>query len=106
MGLAVAVQAHERAEGAVPEPADQQFPVRRIVRVAAEEAADVGVPPGDAAQGDVEARADLGGQGVEGRQDVPGPQCGAVALTARPGRADQAEGPVVAGFAQAVGDAP
>jgi hypothetical protein len=59
------VQPHQRGERAELEPADHDLAVRRVVRVAAVEAADVGVPPRDAGQRGVEARRDLAAQGRE-----------------------------------------
>ena len=82
--LAVAVQPEQRAERAVLEPADHQLAVLRVERVAAVEAADVGGPPRDAADRDVQPGTDLRAQAREGGGDVTGPQGRAVPLAARP----------------------
>src|SRR6202041_1040142 len=59
--------------------------------VAVLEAADVGGPPRDAGQADVEAGRDLAAQGVEGGIDVAGPDHGSVPLAAGPGGPAQAK---------------
>src|SRR6185369_3478682 len=67
------------------EPADDQLAERRRVDVALGEPADVGGPPRDAGQADVQPGRDLPAQVLEGGVDVAGPDQRAVALAARPG---------------------
>ena len=55
------------------------------------EPADVGGPPWDAREGDVEPGPDLGRQGLEGGGDVARPQGRPPALATGPRRADQAD---------------
>lgn len=113
--LAVAVQAQCRQEGAVLEPAREQF---RIVVVLADgllaaaridqrlpggpgrlrqplPAADIVAPVGDAGSGHVQASGDLAGQRFPRRVDVGRPEQGAGALGTEIGGARQDQGPLV-----------
>jgi hypothetical protein len=56
---AVAVEPEQRAEGTELEQADDQLAEIRVGRVAAVEAADVGRPPGNPGEADVQAGTDL-----------------------------------------------
>ena len=90
-GLADPVQPEHRAEHPELEPAHDQLAERRIAQVAVLEPADVGGPPRDAGQADVEAAGDLTAQVLEGRVDIAGPHQRAVALAAGPRRTAEAE---------------
>ena len=91
VAVPAAVEAHHRAEYAVLEPANDQLPERFAVNVPAVKTADVGVPPGQAAHGHVQAGFDLLGQAFKGGLDVPRPDQGPKPLGAgvgRPGKGD------------------
>ena len=89
--LAVAVQAHDRAERAVLEPAREHLAERFVVRVAAVEAADVGRPPRDARDAHVQARGELVAEALKARVDVAGPDERAVLLRAGPRAAQEVQ---------------
>ena len=91
MGIPVAVEPHDGAEGTESEPAHQQFVEVLGTDVAAEETADVSVPPGDTGHAHVQAGDNLTAEGGEVGLDVAGPGQGAVLLGAGPGTADQAD---------------
>ena len=59
LGLAIAMEAEDRAEGAIFKPADQQFVEIRIVGNAAMETADIGGPPGDAGETHIQPGGEL-----------------------------------------------
>jgi len=64
------VQAENRAEHAVLEPAHHQLLEIIGANIAFHESADVGSPPGNAAHGDVEPGRDLRAQHLEARADI------------------------------------
>src|SRR4029077_7263050 len=79
---AVAVEPEERTERTELEPPDDQLAEIRIVRITTMEAPDVGRPPRDAGEPDVQACSDLLPQRVPGRGDVARPDGGTVSLAA------------------------
>ena len=91
MGLAVAVQPHDRAERAELEPARKALVEGRIANVAAVEAADIRRPPRNSGNAHVQARRKLAAQRTEAGVNVAAPHERAVALAAHPGAANQAE---------------
>jgi len=95
---AVAVQAHDRAEGTPLEPANQQLAKGWVVGIAAVESADVRGPPRDSSDAHVEARGNLPAEVLPRRLDVPGPHQRPVSLTSRPCAANQIHGVALARF--------
>ena len=75
-----AMHAEHGRERAELEPAHKQFLVFRVLRIPAEEAADIGVPVRNAADGEVQARGNLLPEDVPGAVDIAGPRDGRVAL--------------------------
>ena len=67
---AVSMQAEDRAEDAILEPAHDQLTKIFRVNISAVEAADIGGPPGDAAHGHIQPGAHLGLQRFKGRGDI------------------------------------
>ena len=94
-GLPVAVQAHDGGEHRPFVPPHQQLPEIRVVHVAFHEAADVGIPPGDARHADGKARRHLIPQRFPGGGHVAAPKHVAVLLAARPAGAQQVHGLLV-----------
>ena len=91
VGGAVAVDAHDRAEGSELEPPHKQFLEGGVIYAAAVESANVGRPPGDAGQPHVQPGANLFAEIFPGGEDIPAPYQRAIALAANPGAAGQAD---------------
>jgi len=61
-----AMDAHNRAEGTVLEPANQQFAIARAGNITTVEPADVSIPDGNPAHGDIQTTGNLAVQGIPG----------------------------------------
>ena len=81
------------AEGPVLEPAHEQLPVGRIIRVPDVESADIGCPVRNSGKGEIQPGRDLALEGLEIGRNVARPGGRAVALNAGKGRAGKNEDP-------------
>ena len=87
---------YDRLENGPFIPAHQQLLKGGIVYIALHEAADIGIPPGNAGQADVQAGGQLIAQRFKGARHVPGPEDVAVLLAARPAGAEEVHHVLVA----------
>ena len=81
-----------RTEDSPLKPADDKLTERRISCIVSNKSSDVCGPPGNARHGHIQTILDLGLEGFEIRQNVPGPYTGPIELTSSPSGSAQAEG--------------
>src|SRR4051794_19961494 len=78
------MDAEHRGEGAELKPADEELAIVGVVRLAAEESADIRVPVGNAGRAKVESGGDLPAKRLPVAADVAGPADRAVTLLPGP----------------------
>ena len=83
------MQPEQWAEDTVLEPAYDEFTKSRSIGIAAIKATNIGGPPGQATQGNIQTGAYLVLQGFECAIDIARPDGSAIMLAARPGRTAQ-----------------
>ncbi len=79
------MQSEQWTEGAVLEPADEEFAKSGRLRIAAVEAADIGGPPGNAAQANVQPGTDLCLERLKRTVDIARPDSRTITLAPCPG---------------------
>ena len=87
--LAMPMQAHDRTEHAILEPAHEQFPKRGGFWISPMEPTDIAVPPGNTAQPHIQSGTHLSLQRLTAAGDIPRPDSSSIALATGPAGAAQ-----------------